>query len=86
MNSGPCEAIIKTQKSKTRYIAGLSDGKEIEVGLSAKYVMHGIELSVGAKIFVQLLENQRLDGYILTLSDFKMNNWLGWTEEYEPQL
>lgn len=86
MQSEPSEAIVKSQKSKTRYIAELPDGQKIEVGLSVKYVMHGIELSVGAKIFVQLFENRRLGGYVLTLSDFKMNNWSGWTEEYEPQL
>lgn len=86
MQLRPSEAIVKAQKSKTRYIAELSDGQEIEVGLSVKYVMHGVELSVGAKIFVQLLDNRRLDGYVLTLSDFKMNNWSGWTEDYEPQL
>lgn len=77
MNIEPSQAVVIAQKSKTRYLVELTDGKEIEVGLSGKYVIHGVELSVGAKVFVQLLDNGRLDGYVLTLSDFKMNNWPG---------
>jgi translation initiation factor IF-1 len=80
----PTQAIVNAQKSFTRYIVELTDGKEIEVLLSAKYPMNGINLSIGAKVFVLVLDNYRADGRILTYSDFKLNGWPGWTEEHEP--
>lgn len=80
----PNQAIVKSQKSFSIYIVELDNGKEIEVLLSAKYAMNGINLSVGAKVFVLVLDNYRADGRILTYSDFKANGWPGWTEEHEP--
>jgi translation initiation factor IF-1 len=84
MNMEPTQAIVKVQKSFTRYIVELNDGQEIEVILPGKIAMRVVKLTVGAKIFVMLYENRSVDGHILTQTDFKLNGWPGWTEEHEP--
>jgi hypothetical protein len=48
--------------------------------------VHYEKLSVGAKVFVRLLNNPLADGEILTESDFARKGFSGWTEEHEPKI
>jgi len=86
MSIQPIRAVVMEQKSKTRYKVELEDGKGLLVALSGKYVINGVELSEGANVFIMPLENKVVDGYILTATDFKINNWSGWTDRHEPKI
>lgn len=81
---GIAEGTVKDKKTRTKYIVELSTGEEIEVRLSIKYVLNGMELFVGAKVFVMQTPDSPIKGYVLTATDFKLNGWIGWTDEYEP--
>lgn len=82
----PLPGKVKEQISKTRYLIDFEDGRSAEVALSGKYVIHGVELSVGSKVFVLILENSFVTGHILSATDFKVNGWCGWTDEHEPRI
>lgn len=82
---GVTEGTVKEKKTRAKYIVNLVTGEEIEVRLSIKYILHGMELFVGAKVFVMQTPDRPIKGYILTETDFKLNGWIGWTSEHEPR-
>lgn len=85
MDENIAEGIIVEKKSRIKYLVRLHSKEEVEVRLALNYVAHGMELFEGAKVFVMRTPENFIKGYILTSTDFKLNGWLGWTEEHEPR-
>lgn len=76
------QGVVLEKLSNLWYKVLLEDGSEIKVTVG----IHAVELNVGAKIFFLLLHKRTLiSGSLLTRTDFKINNWEGWTEEFEPK-
>jgi translation initiation factor IF-1 len=80
------EGTVTEQISSVLYEVICFDGRRIVASIG-KNLIHGVQLSIGAKVFVYLLPNRtNSDGKILTASDFKVNNWDGWSDQHEPKL
>jgi hypothetical protein len=72
--------------SSTTYLVDLPySDKPKTIRLSAKYVMVGIELEVGSKVYVQAVDSSRMDGYFLTKVDFKGTDY-SWEDGFYPVL
>lgn len=76
--------IVEKRLSRKTYIVQRVNGDFIHVHLQPVHRMNYIELSIGAKIFFELRSSTDLEGRLLTGTDFKLNNWEGWSHEYEP--
>lgn len=79
------EGIVTEQLSILLYEVECLDGRKLVASLG-KSVISGAKLSIGARVFVQLLSRPNNDGKILNASDFKSNGWKGWTDQHEPKL
>ena len=78
------EGIVEKKLSDGLYKIKLSDGSITEAKLSAKQKLNYKELSIGAKVYLEVSDNEKRYDRFLTRTDFKINNWTGWTEEHEP--
>ena len=76
--------IVKQKLSRKTYMVELPDGTHIEVHLKLKQIMHYVTLTIGKKIYLELIPPNNEKGTLLTETDFKLNNWPGWSSDYEP--
>ncbi|WP_373553683.1 hypothetical protein [Haliscomenobacter sp.] len=79
------EGIVTEQFSILLYEVECFDGRKLVASLG-KIVISGAKLSIGARVFVKLVDRPNYDGKILNKLDFKINGWEGWTDQHEPKL
>lgn len=79
------EGVVTEKQSNLLYEVQCLDGQILVVSLG-KNLISGAKLSIGAKVFVQLLPRPNNHGRILNAVDFKSHGWKGWTDEHEPKL
>ena len=84
MESKRTTGIVRQKISIKTYIIELPDGREIEVSLKPKQQIHYVTLTIGKKIYLELIPPNNEKGTLLTETDFKLNNWPGWSSDYEP--
>lgn len=78
------EGIVTEQLSILLYEVQCFEGQKLVASLG-KIVMSGAKLSIGARVFVKLVDRPNYDGKILNKMDFKIKGWQGWTDEHEPK-
>ena len=79
------EGVVIERKSRKIYLVELPSEEIVEMHLTPSQVWNYVHLSIGAKVFVLILSTTpKLTGRLLTGTDFKLNNWPGWSSDYEP--